>query len=648
MEFVFHPIVESAPPAAGTLYMRPAADEHCDRLDLAALVLENGIGCLRQGTGPIERIVVGADPTLDEMLAATIAAELRAGRSLPPGLKPFARYAGLVREGLIPSKISLEYSLEGVYLAIRAAAGDDLNEPANSRRFRADWERMSAAILQAAAAGQDPFTTSLFAEGSEFARERAFLANDRAVFGQDVRRGEQWIVNIPGGPQNGRALFLRQPKSLLFKQWSRSEHDSGIGQPFIVLAVKWGLSQSSARLGREHSDELGSSWVFTTDPTQRLPIKSLAEALQAAEEARDPAAKTDPWFDGKPFGHTLVSAPRHGTKLTEPQVLGIVRRWGHARPLRPAAYSVMSWLVPAAAVALIAIGLYAYYHRPSVETAARGMEFLSVSSDTAGQPVGPREGKDYALIFAADDYHDNWPKLCNAERDAKKLGDILHDKFGFEVDQCLGSDYTNGQFAAKLLDYVNQRQFQPNDQLLIYIAGHGERVGRKGYLVAIDSAAKNDKSGQRTKTYYSLADLRNDVELIGKNCGHVFLVLDTCFGGMIDFDTATESAARGHDDTMTPTPKAEFIARKMKHRCCAFLTSVGSQPAPDGTCGDAGDETHSPFAQQLIKALDAAQPGDVLAIPQLISEVDKVERQDPRYGPLRGSESGGDFLFIRK
>jgi hypothetical protein len=67
----------------------------------------------------------------------------------------------------------------------------------------------------------------------------------------------------------------------------------------------------------------------------------------------------------------------------------------------------------------------------------RGMEFLSVSTDTAGQPVGPRDGKDYALIFAADDYHDNWAKLCNAERDAKKLEATLHDKFGFEVDHCL-------------------------------------------------------------------------------------------------------------------------------------------------------------------------------------------------------------------
>jgi hypothetical protein len=630
MEFVFRPIIESEPPAAGTLDMQPAADEHCERLDLAALVLEHGVGSLRQGAGPIERIVVGADPTLAEMFAATIAAELLAGRSLPPGLKPFARYAALAREGLTPSKISLEHSLEGVYLAIRAAAGDDLKEAANGRRFAADWARMSAAIMQAAASGLDPFTKSLFADGSEFSRERAFLANDRAVYGQDVRRGDQWLVNIPGGPRNGRALLLRQPKSLLFKQWSRSEQDSGIGQPFILLAVQWAPGQ----------------WVFTTDPTQRLPIKSLAEALQAAEVARDPAAKSDPWFDGKPFGHTLVATPRHGTKLSDAQVLGTVRRWSRARSSSPTA---RRWLPTAAAVlVLLVVGLYARFHHTPPEPTARGMEFLSVSNETAGQPVGPRDGKDYALIFAADDYHDNWAKLCNAERDAKKLEAILHDKFGFEVEHCLGNDYTNGQFAAKLLEYVNARQFQPNDQLLIYIAGHGERVGRKGYLVATDSAPKNDPSGQRTKTYYSLADLRNDVELIGQRCGHVFLVLDTCFGGMIDFDTATESADRGRDEEMTPTPKAEFIARKMKHRCCAFLTSVGSHPAPDGACGDAGDETHSPFAQQLIKALDASQPGDVLAIPQLVTEVEKVEHQDPRYGPLKGSQAGGDFLFIRK
>ena len=106
-------------------------------------------------------------------------------------------------------------------------------------------------------------------------------------------------------------------------------------------------------------------WVFTTDPTQRLPIKSLAEALQAAEVARDPAAKSDPWFDGKPFGHTLVATPRHGTKLSDAQVLAIVRRWSRARGSTPAA---SRWLPTAAAVlVLVVVGLYARFHHAPPE-----------------------------------------------------------------------------------------------------------------------------------------------------------------------------------------------------------------------------------------------------------------------------------------
>jgi hypothetical protein len=113
---------------------------------------------------------------------------------------------------------------------------------------------------------------------------------------------------------------------------------------------------------------------------------------------------------------------------------------------------------------------------------------------------------------------------------------------------------------------------------------------------------------------------------------------------MIDFDVATEGASRGRDEEFTPVRKKEFIDRKMKYPYCAFLTSVGNHPAPDGACGDA---THSPFAERFIKILDATEPGDVLAIPQLLTEVEKVD-QDPRCGPLRGSQAGGDFLFIRK
>src|SRR5439155_10081304 len=122
----------------------------------------------------------------------------------------------------------------------------------------------------------------------------------------DVLSGERWYVRIPGGPPEGAGLLLRRPKSLLFKYWARQDAEAPGGQGYVFLAVDWG----------------DGKWVFSTPPLHRLPIKPLADALQAAEAAKDPQhAQKDPWFDGKPFGHTLVAAPRAGTRLGEPQVL---------------------------------------------------------------------------------------------------------------------------------------------------------------------------------------------------------------------------------------------------------------------------------------------------------------------------------------
>src|SRR5689334_15374829 len=63
-------------------------------------------------------------------------------------------------------------------------------------------------------------------------------------------------------------------------------------------------------------------WRFSTDPVRRVSLRGLADPLQQAELARDPAgAASDPWFDGKPFDYTLVGAPKKGTALADGEVL---------------------------------------------------------------------------------------------------------------------------------------------------------------------------------------------------------------------------------------------------------------------------------------------------------------------------------------
>src|SRR5207302_4479056 len=134
-------------------------------------------------------------------------------------------------EGLRPDAgIPPEESLEGIFQAIRNIDGDNLADPAVAAAFAAAWSRLADCLLRAAEAGQDLFRTPLCATSPEFARERAYLARDREVYRrEDVPRGEQWLVRIPGGPPRAAGLLLRSPKSLLFKNWSRQDREAPVG-----------------------------------------------------------------------------------------------------------------------------------------------------------------------------------------------------------------------------------------------------------------------------------------------------------------------------------------------------------------------------------------------------------------------------------
>jgi hypothetical protein len=288
-----------------------------------------------------------------------------------------------------------EQSLEALFLAARAEAGPDPTHPVTGARLAHAWSLLAELILRAAEAGEDPSRTGVFARAPGLARERAFLLEDHAIFRQDVARGQRWRLRVPEGPARSAGLILRQPRSVLFNFWARRSADSATGQPYLFLGVCWGAGQ----------------WAFSTDPLQRLPIRSLAEALQAAESARDPTrASADPWYDGARHGHTLVAAPRAGTVLADEEVLAVVRRWGRARPI-PTTSRRLLLLLPLFLVNLLgALGLWVVASRPPERASP-------VMSSPRGVDHGPggnlhvlcvgvsryRERRVFPLAFAAED-----------------------------------------------------------------------------------------------------------------------------------------------------------------------------------------------------------------------------------------------------
>src|SRR5262245_40782450 len=126
------------PPRPGEVLLLPGRPEFEGRRDLARLVLERGLDGLSCGEGPLRVVVLGADPSLDDMLAALIVLGLISGRSLPD-LWRFADYAGSARNGLYPGTVPLEKSLLGIYYAVRRGQRD-LTRPAEAAHFLARWE----------------------------------------------------------------------------------------------------------------------------------------------------------------------------------------------------------------------------------------------------------------------------------------------------------------------------------------------------------------------------------------------------------------------------------------------------------------------------------------------------------------------------
>lgn len=240
-----------------------------------------------------------------------------------------------------------------------------------------------------------------------------------------------------------------------------------------------------------------------------------------------------------------------------------------------------------------------------------------------------RSGKDYAVLFATDKY-DNWSKLVNPVNDAQTIKNELKDNYNFNAE--LVENPTKYMLKSKLREYA-LKKYEPDDQLFIFIAGHGQfdSTYKEGYIVTKDSLVNDDIKD----SYISHSELSTIVNNIG--CKHIFLVMDVCFGGTFD----QRIAQRGEDETYKEATKTEFIQRKMKNKTRIYLTSGGKEYVPDGRPGQ-----HSPFARKFLEALRSYGGNDgILSQSELNNYLDKLI-PEPKYGEFGNNEPGSDFIFV--
>jgi uncharacterized caspase-like protein len=242
-----------------------------------------------------------------------------------------------------------------------------------------------------------------------------------------------------------------------------------------------------------------------------------------------------------------------------------------------------------------------------------------------------------ALVVGTGKYLPNtpWKDLANPVPDAQAVAASLARNFGFDtlvlINQPADSLYHRILWLAQNL--------QPNDQLLIYVGGHGdfdERLFDDGFIVTTDS--RSVASDPYRNSYIQYSKLSRMINKLPPT--QILTVLDVCFGGTFDERVARNKNRNATYDDMS---NATFLKEKLQKRTRLYITSGSKNEVPDGYAG-----RHSPFAVRLLEAFETRGGRErMLTASALFQYVQKLPSK-PMLGSFGDDDVGSEFILLGK
>lgn len=276
---------------------------------------------------------------------------------------------------------------------------------------------------------------------------------------------------------------------------------------------------------------------------------------------------------------------------------------------------------------------------------ARTREPPSVSAaatQTAASPApSPRQlaglglGRYYALVIGNQNYRRIAP-LQTPINDARRAARVLQDGYGFSVTVLDDADDVTMLRALNDLNGV----LKPDDNLLIYYAGHGTRLRsgsrEAGYWLPVNA------DPPPTDTFW-VANEQVTAHLARLAARRVLVVADSCYAGLLSDDP---SFLMRQDLSHV---SLDYIRIRLPKRARLLISSGGDQPVLDE-----GGQGNSVFARAFLDALEANH--EVMSAPALFARLQGgVEaaaartgfHQVPEFKALKGAgHEIGDFFFV--
>lgn len=259
----------------------------------------------------------------------------------------------------------------------------------------------------------------------------------------------------------------------------------------------------------------------------------------------------------------------------------------------------------------------------------------SAAASAVGAPAQPAallKGRRLALVIANQAYV-HWPKLGTPLSDADAVSTALRKRFGFNVTVLQNA---NRQQTLAALNRLRM-QAGPEDQVLVYYAGHGhmDDVTARGYWIPVDGEVKD------ISQWVSVIDVTD--QLAAMPARHVMVIADSCYSG-----TLTRSLIPEIDQALSASQRQGPLTHLARQRVRVAMTSGGLEPVVDG-----GSVGHSLFARSLLDMLDQVQ--SPVAAQELFQSVStrfahlaqrlRIQQQ-PEYAPIGfAGHEAGDFVL---
>jgi len=276
-------------------------------------------------------------------------------------------------------------------------------------------------------------------------------------------------------------------------------------------------------------------------------------------------------------------------------------------------------------ILLISVAVFA-------ETDRRGLQWQGPTESISTPYL---QGNYRAVIIGNSQYKDEhgvWKSLATPVKDADSVASLLQNDYGFR-DVTKLQDASRREILLALNDL--SKRVEPNDNVLVYYAGHGhlDEETKRGYWVPVDAKGKDKTTFIRNST------IRDEINIIAEKTKHTLLISDSCFSG---------SLLRSGNRAATESEKTDSYYVKVANKKSVQILAAGGIEFVDDNYRSSG---HSPFTYFLLNELknsvDKLLTTSELAI-NVIKTVANNVSQTPESGVLMGAgDELGEFIFAR-